>query len=246
MIQRDDLIRLFQQMHREHWSYVWGAAEQGCVDCSGAFVYAYRKHGTTIAHGSNAIARHYIRGELLPISQARPGMAAFKLREPGEKGYALPGKYQGDPDQNDYYHIGLVDEDSGYVLNAKSTSQGFCRDKLTAKNGWDAVAELSAVEYDSGGDTQVSYQAKVVGGKLNLRAGKSTSAERICQIPEDSIVSVSEESGGWAKVSYGGKEGWCLAQYLEKIDQDADIVSVSRKALESVYDLIGDWLGMRG
>ena len=42
MIPVHKLIALFQRMYREHWAYKWGSASQGCVDCAGAFVWAYR------------------------------------------------------------------------------------------------------------------------------------------------------------------------------------------------------------
>jgi hypothetical protein len=71
LIPVDGLIALFNRMYREKWEYKWGAAQTGCVDCAGAFVWAYRQYGQSIYHGSNRIARRYIM-ELLPISQARP------------------------------------------------------------------------------------------------------------------------------------------------------------------------------
>ena len=78
-------------MYEEHWLYEPGAARYGCVDCSGAFSYAFQISGSRIAHGSNSIARNYIVGKLLPISKAEPGMAAFKLREWTETRRATSG-----------------------------------------------------------------------------------------------------------------------------------------------------------
>ena len=97
-------------------------------DCSGAFVRAYKSAGLSIYHGSNRIARVSVR-QLLPPDQARPGMAAFKGSRPGEKGYDLPGEYRPGGqyytgDLVDYYHIGLVDSDPQYVINAQSTQTG--------------------------------------------------------------------------------------------------------------------------
>ena len=245
MIPVAKLIELFQKMYREHWPYVSGAAKEGCVDCSGAFDYAFETlHGIDYPHGSNAIARKYIVGKMLPITDAKPGMAAFKVKLPGEDGYDLPDKYKTGSDLSDYYHIGLVDDDPKYVLNAKGTKQGFCRDALTRKNGWDCVAYLKGVDY--GGGDEVSYQARVVGGGLNMRKTASTTAERLVQIPDGTLVHVTEESGEWAKTSYSGHTGWVLAKYLEPTGEDSDTVVVSRKMLESIYDQLGDVLGLRG
>lgn len=150
MIPVNGLIEKFEQMHEEHWPYVSpGSNDQNGVDCSGAFVWAYNQFGESIYHGSNRIARVHV-GTLLPISEAKPGMAAFKAREPGEDYYALPqgympggGQYNGD--LNDYYHIGLVDRDPAFVLNAKDEKNGFTRSSITEK--WDAVAYLNDVDY---------------------------------------------------------------------------------------------------
>ena len=83
-IKASDLIAMFEKMEREHWAYEWGAAREGCVDCSGAFVYAFKAlGGPAIAHGSNTIARKHC-GALVPASEAKPGYAMFRWREDGE------------------------------------------------------------------------------------------------------------------------------------------------------------------
>ena len=150
MIPVQSLIGKFQQMNEEHWPYESpGYNDRRGVDCSGAFVWAYDQFGESIYHGSNRIARVHVK-ELLPISEAKPGMAALKARTPDEDYYALPqgympggGQYNGD--LNDYYHIGLVDEDPAFVLNAKNEAEGFTRSSITEK--WDAVGYLTAVDY---------------------------------------------------------------------------------------------------
>ena len=133
MIRSDDLIALFRLMYAEKWKYEWGAARRGCVDCSGAFVYAFRQLGGSIYHGSNTIARRHV-GEMgkTPV----PGYAAFRWKK------ADTAKY---PDgRGDFYHIGLVDADGEHVLNAKGAKAGFCRDPL---DGWHGFAPLKGVEY---------------------------------------------------------------------------------------------------
>lgn len=157
MIPVSELLEKFKQMEREHWPYETpGYNDERGVDCSGAFVWAYGEFGKSIYHGSNRIARKYVR-ELLPLSEAMPGMAAFKAREPGEDYYALPqgylpggGQYNGD--LNDYYHIGLIDEDPFFVLNAKNKASGFVRSSLS--EGWDAVGYLTDVDY---GDEDIPF-----------------------------------------------------------------------------------------
>lgn len=160
-----DLIAQFEMMYREHWSYKWGRSERGCVDCSGAFTYVFGQYGISCPHGSNSIARTFIDGDILPTIYAEPGMVAFKVRpwreeDSGNKWYEqTPG---------DVYHVGLVDEDTRYVLNAKSEKTGFSRDKLS---DWDYVAFLRGVDYS--GDASEEGTEPVQEKKPTIRKGDS-------------------------------------------------------------------------
>ena len=266
----NDLIRLFQKMYKERWTYVWGAAKEGCVDCSGAFDYSFEKlHGINYPHGSNAIARKFIVGGMLPLSQAKPGMAAFKYHLPSEQGYDLPDKYMPgggsfDGDLYDYYHIGLVDDDVNYVLNAKGTKYGFCRDKLTLGNGWDCVAYLKGVDYgnsanDEKGDIPMQ-EAKVVlpsgarGDTVNLREAPTTASRVVIKVPVGSMVQVEDDKGQWCKIHYQDKTGWMMSNYIEYAGQtdETDMLLTAEqhakidnalKAIEQQIDVIGSIIG---
>lgn len=246
MIPVHKLIALFQRMYREHWAYKWGSASQGCVDCVGAFVWAYRQFGQSIYHGSNRIARSYVK-ELLPISQAQPGMAVFKLRKPGQQYYDLPAEYrQGgaryNGDLNDYYHIGLVDTDPAFVLNAQSAKTGFVRSRIT--QNWACCGELKAVEY-GGEETEMQYT--VIGGTLNLRERPDKNAPILARIPNGTVVTVTEYGDTWCRVEYEGKTGWCMSRYLRKPEVDGGWltsvrtqIDLARKALEKADALLAD------
>lgn len=250
MVKVSDLVRLFQTMYREHWPYEWGAARKGCVDCSGAFVYAFETlHGINLPHGSNSIARRFVIGGLLPVEKAKPGMAAFKARQPGEKGYDLPDKFKPggssfNGDLNDYYHIGLVDEDTNYVLNAKGTNYGFCRDKLTEENGWDYVAYLKGVDYGDSAEKEKGdipmQEAKVVlpsgarGDTVNLRESTSTSSRVIIKVPVGKIVVIEEDLGLWCKIVYAGNKGYMMSNYLEYIGQPDETGTLSWEQQEKI------------
>lgn len=262
MIKASTLVRDFQTMYRERWRYEWGKHEQGCVDCSGAFTYAFEKHGANCPNGSNYIARYRIQGRLLPVSEAKPGMAAFKKRAPGDSGYNLPEKYkpggkQYNGDLNDYYHIGLVDEDPGYVLNAKGTDYGFCRDPIGGKRKWDCVAYLKGVEYpdDHGkGEEQMGTEAKVAlpsgakGDTVNLRTKPSTSGGIITKVPVGATVEVVDDIGQWCRITYNGKTGYMMSNYIEYAGQadetgtitpeDAEKIDGALSAIEKYLDEI--------
>lgn len=222
------LIEAFQRMNAEHWAYEWGAARTGVVDCSGAFVWAYEQEGESIYHGSNRIARSYVL-ELLPISEAKPGMAAFKARQPGEDYYALPqGYYPGgaqyNGDLNDYHHIGLVDDDPRFVLNGRSVADGFKRNPIT--DGWDYVGYLKNVRYDGTEEVepvaQTAYVRSNDGNPVKLRKDPSTKNPYIDKIPAGTEVQVTEQADGWATViTPDGVRGYMMSQFLEIIEAEA-------------------------
>lgn len=215
---KEQILAEFQTMNKEHWSYRWGAAEYGCVDCSGAFVYAYKQYGRSIYHGSNTIAREYVL-QIMPISEAKPGMAAFKARNPAANGYDLPDKFEYHPDQLDYYHIGLIDDDPRYVLNAQSTSTGFQRSPIS--QNWTHCAYLKGVDYGDipkEEDKPMQEKATVTatsGSTVNMRVSPSTSAKLVERVPVGSQVTILEDRGQWCKIAYGSKEGWMLSNYLD-------------------------------
>lgn len=167
MIKKDDLLDLFERMARENWAYAWGAAREGCVDCSGAFVYAYRQLDSSvyIAHGSNSILRQSM-GTLLPMSAARPGYAAVKVR--AWDGEEIGNRWYGQ-EPGDCYHIGLVGRD-GKILNAKGTGAGGRGGNV----GRDARgAALAGSGYGHGGrgsDDQADNSAAGGAGLVAVRA----------------------------------------------------------------------------
>lgn len=76
----------------------------------------------------------------------------------------------------------------------------------------------------SGGST--SGQFKVTASvSLNIRSGRGTSYKKIGSIPSGKIVTVTDISSGWGKVTYNGKTGYCSMKYLrrpELIDGGSD------------------------
>ena len=251
------LIDVFERMEREHWAYEWGAAREGCVDCSGAFVYAFKVlGGPVIAHGSNTIARKHC-GPLAPASEARPGYAVFRWRKDGE-----PERYEADG-HGDFYHIGLMGR-NGTVLNAKSTAAGFVESPIT---GWAYAAPLLDVDYseDAGGENMAEetalFRAQVVtqNDPLRVRDEPGVGGSRIGSIPRGAVVDVLDTSvnAGWWRVRCGALVGYASREYLKRIDagaEDAENVesadgvaeaatatTLKREDAEGCITLIGRW-----
>lgn len=223
MIKASALINLFRRMLDEHWAYELGAAREGCVDCSGAFVWAYKQLGATIEHGSNSIA-HLRVGEYVPIEEAKPGYAVFKSRPWREDD---SGNRWFDQQPGDCYHIGLMGRD-GRVLNAQGTKTGFVASP--ASQNWAFAAPLKAVSYSDdkeGGDTMfgnATVKTQTAGSYVNLREGASTRAAVIGKVYDGERINVLREAGtGWV---YGktqaGAEGYMSADYIVEDAPDAD------------------------
>lgn len=138
------------------WRYEWSSAKEGCVDCSGAFVYAMKKYGLSIYHGSNTIWREHltVKGKIGEI-ELTPGMAVFRHRMDGGE----PDKYRADG-QGNFFHIGLFVGD-GKVIEAKSSTTGVVESSV---QGWTHCGKVKGIVYsdtENMGGGMMSMQAKV-------------------------------------------------------------------------------------
>lgn len=252
MIDVNKLLDLFERMEREHWAYELGAAREGLVDCSGAFVWAFKQLGASIEHGSNSIA-HLRVGEYVPVAQAKSGYAVFKMRawRDEDRGNRWYGESPGD-----CYHIGLMGRD-GKVLNAQGVKTGFV---ASDAKGWAFAAPLKAVKYRStegGGKMFGNATVSVTSGYLNIREGAGTAAKIIAKAENGTRVNVIREAGGTGWV-FGklenGVAGYMSGAYLtmdESIpadgadspaDETADAETTSLRRSDGVYiTLAGKW-----
>lgn len=252
MIDVDRLLDIFERMEREHWDYELGAAREGCVDCSGAFVLAFKQLGASIEHGSNSIA-HLRVGEYVPVAQAKPGYAVFKMRawREEDRGNRWYGESPGD-----CYHIGLMGR-VGKVLNAQGVKTGFVASNAKS---WAFAAPLKAVKYSSaegGGKMFGNATVSVTSGYLNIREGAGTAAKIIAKAENGTRVNVIREAGGTGWV-FGklenGVAGYMSGEYLvedESIpsggadspaDETADVETTSLRRSDGVYiTLAGRW-----
>lgn len=181
------------------------------------------------------------------------GAFLFILKQDGRE----PAKYIGDGIGN-ASHIGIYTGKGEGAINSSSSRGCVCESRFRGKSingGWNRVGLWNKIDYgktinsilNGGKGNMEPYQAQVIGGRLNLREQPSTSAERICQIPDGTIIEVTDETGDWAKVNYGGREGWVRKDFLKPAEGKKDgTVEVDRAELEKIYDKLGDWLGLRG
>lgn len=218
MIKVSALLDLFERMEREHWAYEFGAAREGCVDCSGAFVLAYKQLGASIEHGSNSIARLRV-GEYVPVSEAKPGYAVFKLRVWRESD---SGNHWFNQQPGDVYHIGLMGRNSK-VLNAQSTKTGFV---ASDAKGWTFAAPLKDVIYKEGdGKVFGNATVNITSGYLNIREGASTRSKVIAKAENGARVNIIREAGdtGWVFGTLAsGEAGYMSSKYLVEDAPESD------------------------
>ena len=221
MIPAMALVRECQRMWAEDWAYVWGGASRDKIDCSGVLVYVYRQHGLKIYHGSNRIARVHVE-RLIPIEEAIagglivPGMAAFRSRGPGEAKYERAAKYKPggeyyNGDIRAYYNVGVVDEDTAYVLNAAGTRDDFERHPI--REGWSHVARLTDVDYD----TQDQEETPMIDVHETIRKGAKGPAVAALQ---GLLIRQGYEIAADGKV--GSKTDDALRDYQRRTGLDAD------------------------
>jgi hypothetical protein len=222
-----------------------GNGTDGTCDCIGLLIGAIRRAGGkyTGVRGSNWAARHELRGKLYTITGAkalRPGMAVFKAYDPFDDDWDLPQRYKTDPDQNDYYHVGVVISAEPLIILhcTKSSSANGCT-RATSLKGWTHYGWMKQV--GDSGQEEKTLRSMIVhtdGGTLNLRAAASTGSERVGKIPNGATVEAGDTVNGWIPVRYQGMAGYCAAQYLE--DADRITISISRAAAEELLRVLKD------
>lgn len=213
----NELISCFERMRDEHWDYCLNSAREGCVDCSGAFVWAYKQFNKTILHGSNSIARLSV-GDLLSISYARPGMVAVKVKD-----------WTDDDDTNRWYdsepgnvyHIGLVIQNGSEmnVIEAKGAKWGVVQTKLD--NKWKFVAYLDDVDYTQKMEERImeyKYTGSIhlTSGYVHLRSQPNITSKSIAKLYDGEPVEIGDSSqpNWYAIKDESGNEGYVYSKYV--------------------------------
>lgn len=229
MIKAEDLISKFRYALENDWGYIWGKwgqiwtqADQAnasremtvkygskwighhVADCSGLFRWAFDQYGVGIAHGSNSIYDRYC--------SAKGKMKAGKRTDGKEM---LPGTAVFTGTDGDHGHIGLY-IGGGEVIEAAGTQQGVIKSKVT-NSKWTYWGELKAVDYAKEDEPVAEGYAKVTGKRVALRQEPSTRATVILRVNTGEMVKKEPEpSKKWEYVTYNGKTGWMMKEFLEE------------------------------
>lgn len=235
MITTQALIDRFQYAIDNGWGYIWGTAgvkwtkakqtaiekttdasraasrqygsqwiDHMVADCSGLFSWAFHELGGYMYHGSNTMWDSYCtaKGELVKGrrddgSELKPGTAVFcHNKDTGKRG-----------------HVGLY-IGNGIVIEAAGAKSGVITSKITDKK-WVEWGELKGVLYGDPEPVPEGY-AVVTGKNLALREGPSTSCKVITRAPTGAKVRITQPPSEWEYVTYNGKQGYMMKQYLEE------------------------------
>lgn len=85
-------------------------------------------------------------------------------------------------------------------------------------------------------------------GKVKLRSEPNKSCDMYWDIPTGTSVDVIDSGDEWSKIAMGGHTGYIQTKYLVLgemlFNTENDTITVNRKQLKSVYDELGDILGI--
>ena len=228
----------------------------GLCDCIGLIIGAIRRAGGEWRglHGSNYAARSEMQ-ELLPIGSAgelAPGEVVYKAYEPNQGGYNLSKRYNKSRDRRDYYHIGVVVSTNPLMIRHMTAP----KPRMDTKLGkWGYHGRLKKVDYKSEGG-QILDRIIIQGGDtaypIKMRAAASDKADVIDKIPQGSEAVLLSTGGVFSQIAWGGQSGYVMTKFITRADgagvdpAEADTIPVPRAEAEKVYDILGNWLGLRG
>lgn len=176
------------------------------TDCSGLFVWAFRQHGGSIAHGSNSIYKSYCSATGTLKNGSRTDGKALK-----------PGTAVFTGTAEAHNHIGLYVGD-GTVIEAQGTNAGVTTTKITNKK-WTYWGELKDVSYNATTNTTTTTPAKgtakVMAKRVALRTDASIKSDVIVRLDIGDVVEIAPETSEWTRVTYKGKTGYMMTEFLE-------------------------------
>ena len=80
------------------------------------------------------------------------------------------------------------------------------------------------------------------GSTVNMRLEARATAKILKQVPIKTTVTVVEYGAEWTKIIYDNTTGYMMPKFLRIKEVDDDIIVVSRKKLQEIYNMIGELL----
>ena len=256
MISVDKFLQCVQENAERIHAYELGHdGSDGKSDCIGLIIGALELAGGKWPglHGSNWAARYAMAGleHIADAGKMFLGEIVYKAKEPGEDGYDLPDRYKDGGDLKDYYHVGVVTGVEPLEITHCTSRNGVGGVYVdNAMGAWRWGGKLKYVDYSEDWEEDEPMKerwAMVYAASdrtVNMRAKPDRNSTIIARVPIGEKVRVLEEyagDGAWDKVSWGGKTGYMMADYLtvqDEPEENADDVTVPRELLETWADVM--------
>ena len=195
----------------------------GLCDCIGLIIGAIRRNGVkyTEIHGSNWFARHYTRS-LMRVTDAEElnlGDIVYKAKAPGAIGYDLHNRYAKDPDNHDYYHVGVVTNLYPLEITHCTSGAGVNGIKRDSRLGdWTHKGQLTLITYENKEDETMATTAIVTvanGKPVNMRQKPSITSALVDRVDVGTEVTVNSYDEDWAQIVHRGATGYMMTAYLD-------------------------------
>ena len=217
-----------------------GDGTGGGCDCIGLSVGAWRLAGNKWpwTHGSNYAARYLTADDVQKDAPLRAGDWVFKAHKPGDKNYDLPARYKDHPDQNDYYHVGIVIQtDPLIIMHCTTVPGGIKQDN--SRGSWHWSALFKGIEEDTMPDAgSKAIVTAEHGTTVNMRKQPSATSQLITAVPVGTVVDViGNGSNGWSQIRYKTKEGWMMSRFLvPQEDPGNDVLQMLEEARQHLNE----------
>ena len=103
----------------------------------------------------------------------------------------------------------------GETVIVTEAGDEWCRVRYHGVTGF-CVTHYLSLGVNGGQDARRTATVVTESGPLNLRASASVNAAVLATIPRGQTVAVFKEENGWCLVSYNGKTGYVMAQFLRQ------------------------------
>lgn len=228
------IVLVQQNAARVHAYQLGHDGSDGTCDCIGLIIGAWRLGGQEWpwTHGSNYTAR-YLTRNLAKDAPLQLGDLVFKGRNPGEKGYALPSRYQNGSDLTDYYHVGNVTSLNPLIITHCTGVPGGIKTD-TKRGQWRYSGQFSKLE-----SVMTEKEMMVIapsGDTVNLRQGPKKTYHVIEKVKVGEIVTMLTDTDGWAFVRHGGHQGYMEDRFLTEAPKKED-ASADKALYEQVIKI---------
>lgn len=200
-----------------------GDGRAGLCDCIGLIIGAIRRAGGTWSgtHGSNYAARNEMQSLESP-PRLEVGAAVYKYHEQGQAGWNLPAAYKNHPDQNDYYHVGVVLSVSPLrIAHCTSWSGGSGIKIDTTLGKWKHGGRIKGVAYHDNYSPPKEVTRSMTGRidlpperNVFLRIKPDKSSGWFARVDGGEVVEIVSTTDNWVRVRYGGYDGYIDSRYV--------------------------------